>query len=85
MFALPLQVIDNFILNYNTGQAILFLFILSTLAALPLKSQKVLGLNTVVFGLLFILTPDSLEPIHFKFLGIALVFIGPMLVVTAKR
>lgn len=85
MTAIPLQIIDNFLLNYNVGQAILFLFILSTLATLPLKSQKIVGLNTVAFGLLFLLTPDSMEPVHFKFLGIALLFVGPFLVITAKR
>ena len=35
---LPLQVIDSFLLNYNIGQALLLLFILATLGALPLKS-----------------------------------------------
>jgi len=82
---IPLQVIDNFLIQYNVGQAILLLFILTTLAALPLKSRKVVGLNTVAFGLLFLLTPDSMEPIQFKFLGIALIFVGPLLVVTASR
>jgi hypothetical protein len=82
---IPLQVIDNFLIQYNVGQAILLLFILTTLAALPLKSRKVIGLNTVAFGLLFLLTPDSMEPMQFKFLGIALIFVGPLLVVTANR
>lgn len=85
MFAAPLQVIDNFLLNYNVGQAILLLFILSTLAALPLKSMKILGLNTVIFGFIFLLTPQSLEPMHFKFLGIALIFVGPMLLISSRR
>lgn len=85
MFAVPLQVIDNFLLQYNVGQAILLLFILSTLGALPLKSMKVIGLNTIVFGLLFLMTPSSMEPIEFKFLGLALLFIGPMVLVSARR
>lgn len=85
MFAVPLQVIDNFLLQYNVGQAILLLFILSTLGALPLKSMKVVGLNTIVFGLLFLMTPSSMEPIEFKFLGLALLFIGPMVLVSARR
>ena len=82
---IPLQVIDNFLIQYNVGQAILLLFVLTTLAALPLGSRKVIGLNTVAFGLLFLLTPDSMEPIEFKFLGIALIFVGPLLLVTARR
>lgn len=88
MFALPLQLVDSFLLQYNVGQAILALYILSTLAALPLKSQKIIGINTVVFGLLFLLTPtgpSSLQPVHFQFLGIALIFVGPFLVITADR
>ena len=88
MFALPLQLIDSFLLQYNVGQAILALYILTTLAALPLKSQKIIGINTVVFGLLFLLTPtgpSSLQPVHFQFLGIALIFVGPFLVITADR
>jgi uncharacterized membrane protein HdeD (DUF308 family) len=82
---IPLQVIDNFLIQYNVGQALLLLFILTTLGALPLKSRKIIGLNTVVFGLLFLLTPDSMEPITFKFLGIAMIFVGPLLLVTARR
>lgn len=88
MFAPPLQVIDNFLLQYNVGQALLALYILSTLAALPLKSQKIIGINTVVFGLLLVLTPtgpSSLQPVQFQFLGIALLFVGPFLVITANR
>lgn len=84
MLALPLQVIDNFLLNYNVGQAILLLFVLATIGALTQKSQKVIGINWVLFGLLFMLTPSGLAPIHYSFLGIALLFIGPMLIVTAR-
>jgi uncharacterized membrane protein HdeD (DUF308 family) len=88
MFAPPLQVIDNFLLQYNVGQALLFLYILTTLAALPLKSQKIVGINTVVFGLILLLTPtgpSALQPVEFQFLGIAFLFIGPFLVLTANR
>jgi uncharacterized membrane protein HdeD (DUF308 family) len=85
MPAVPLQVVDNFLLNYNVGQALLLLYLLSMLAALPLRSMKVLGLNTVIFGLVFLLTPQSLEPMHFKFLGIALLFVGPMLIISGRR
>jgi hypothetical protein len=82
----PLQVIDSFLLEYNVGQAILALFILTTLGALPLKSRKIIGLNTVAFGLLFLLTPTpSMQPVHFQFLGIALIFVGPFLVITGRQ
>jgi hypothetical protein len=86
MLALPLQVIDNFLLNYNVGQAILALFILSALAALPLKSQRVYAMQFLGFGLLFIMTPQSmLEATHWKFLGIALLVLAPMVYMTARK
>ncbi|MEF8842485.1 MAG: hypothetical protein V5A62_12810 [Haloarculaceae archaeon] len=88
MFAPPLQVVDSFLLQYNVGQALLFLYILTTLAALPLKSQKIIGINTVVFGFIMFVTPtgpSSLQPVEFQFLGIALLFVGPFLVLTANR
>ena len=65
----PLQLVDSFLLQYNVGQALLALFILTTLGALPLRSRKILGLNTVVFGLIFLLTPTP----------------GPFLVITGQR
>lgn len=76
---IPLQLIDSFLLNYNIGQAILLLFVLTTLGALPLKSTRIIALNSIVFGLIFIITPQSLAPIHYVFLGIVLVVIGPIL------
>jgi hypothetical protein len=85
---LALQLLDNFLLPFNVGQAVLALYIGTTLAALPLKSQRLVGINTVVFGLIFLLTPtgpSALQPVHFQFLGIALIFVGPFLVITASR
>lgn len=82
---LPLQIIDSFLLNYNVGQALLLGFILTTLAALPLKSQKILGINTVLFGVIFMLTPQSIAKPHYLFLGIALLVVGPLVFVTARE
>ncbi|TSD15011.1 hypothetical protein DP107_03875 [Haloglomus irregulare] len=82
----PLQVIDNFLLQYNVGQVILALYVFTTLGALPLKSRKIIGLNTVAFGVLFLLTPTpGMQPVHFQFLGIALIFVGPFLFITGKQ
>ena len=81
----PLPLIDDFLINYNVGQALLLLFVLSVLAAIPLGSRKVLSLNAITFGLLFVLTPASLAPLHFKFLGIALLVVAPLLYITASR
>ena len=79
----PLQIVDTFLLNYNVGQALLFVFGLATVGILPLGSRRLLGLNTIVFGLVFALTPQSIVPIHYLFLGIALMVVGPLLYTTA--
>ena len=81
---LPLQLIDSFLLNYNVGQALLLVFALATVGTLPLRSQKLLALNAIVFGLVFALTPQSLVPIHYLFLGIGLLVVGPLLYTTAS-
>ncbi|WP_336360068.1 hypothetical protein [Haladaptatus sp. ZSTT2] len=85
MYALPMQVVDTFLLQYNLGQAILFLFIIATLGVLPLKSQKVLALQTTMFGVLFMIIPAIDGPFHFALLGLVLLLIGPILLTTAKR
>lgn len=88
MLALPLQVVDDFLLQFNVGQVLVFLYVLTTLAALPLKSRKIIGLNTIAFGLILLLTPtgpSNLQPVQFQFLGIAMLFVGPFLVITANR
>ena len=82
---LPLQLVDSFLLNYNVGQALLLVFVLATVGTLPLRSQKVLALNAMVFGLIFALTPQSLVPIHYLFLGLALLIISPLLYATASK
>ncbi|MFC6989307.1 hypothetical protein ACFQJD_12395 [Haloplanus sp. GCM10025708] len=82
---LPLQVIDSFLLNYNVGQALLLVFILATVGTLPLKSRKIVAINTVLFGVIFIMTPSALAPVHYMFLGIVLLVVGPMLYVTASQ
>jgi hypothetical protein len=81
----PLPLIDDFLIDYNVGQALLLLFVLSVLAAVPLGSRKVLSLNGIVFGLIFVLTPASLAPLHYKFLGIALLVVAPLLYATTNR
>jgi hypothetical protein len=86
MIVLPLQVIDNFLLQYNVGQALFLVFILAFLGAIPLKSRKVHAIQFISFGLIFMLTPQSLlEAPHWKFIGVALLVVGPMLYVTARK
>ena len=81
----PLPLIDDFLINYNVGQALLVLFVVSVLAMFPLGSRKMLSLNAIAFGLIFVLTPASLAPLHYKFLGIALLVAAPLLYTTATR
>ncbi len=82
---LPLQVIDSFLLDYHGGHALLLVFVLATVGALPLGSRRLVAINVVVFGLVFALTPAALVPAWFLFLGIAMLVVGPMLYITAPR
>ncbi|PSQ26725.1 hypothetical protein BRD03_08970 [Halobacteriales archaeon QS_9_68_17] len=85
MTEIPLQALDNFLLDYNIGHAIFLLFVLSILGSLPLKSQRVLSLNVLVFGLIFLITPSSQAPIQFRYFGIVLLIVGPVLYATSRR
>ena len=92
--ALPLQLVDSFLLNYNLGDALLLLFGLGILATLPLKSVKILTIHVILFGLIFFLTPSSMfavDPsgshllgsnLQYKLLGLALLTIGPVIYAT---
>lgn len=81
----PMALVDDFLIQYNIGQAVLFLFILSIPATL-IQSQKIFSLNAIAFGLLFVIIPSiGGGPVHFAFLGIALLVIGPLLYTTAAR
>lgn len=81
----PAALVDDLIRPYSVGQVLVAALVVSTLAALPLRSRKVLSLNLVVFGLLLVVTPVSLAPIEFKFLGIALLVASPVVYMTARR
>ncbi|UPM42249.1 hypothetical protein [Halocatena salina] len=86
MFALPLQAIDNFLLQYNIGHVLVLVFVLGLLGTLPLRSKTITGLHLGAFGLLFLITPLSLlgGQVVLKLVGIGLVFLGPMVIVTGK-
>ena len=85
MSALPLQVIDNFLLQYNLGQALLLIYVLATLAALTQRSMKVIALQTITFGLIFVLVPSIDGPGHYLYLGLGLLLVAPLLFTTADR
>ena len=86
MYVLPLQVIDSFLQQYHMGQVFLALFVVGLLGTLPLKSKAITGMHIIAFGLLFLLTPLSLMESEFiwRFVGIALVFVGPMLIISSN-
>ena len=81
----PLQVVDSFLLQYNVGQALLLAFVLVTVGTLPLRSQRLIALNFIVFGLVFLLTPQALAPFHYMFLGLVLLVVGPLVYATARE
>lgn len=82
---LPLQLIDSFLLNYHVGHVLLLAFVVTTLGALPLKSQKAVAANVTVFGLLFLVMPFTLLPTVYVLLGVVLLLIGPLLWTTASE
>lgn len=91
----PLQVIDDFLLKYNVGDVLLLVLGLALVAALVVRSRKVLALQSGLFGIIFVATPTSMlvaaensllsEPLAYKSFGLVLVFAAPVLYVTAKR
>jgi len=88
MLATPLPIIDDFISNYHLGHVLALLFVGSVLGTLPLGSRKVVSINSILFGLLFLATPGSMlgsSPFTFRFLGIVLVVVAPILYVTADE
>jgi len=88
MLFTPLPIIDDFVANYHVGHVLVLLLVLSVVGTLPLGSRKVVSINATLFGLLFLVTPGSLvgdDPFTYRFLGIALVVVAPILYVTARE
>ena len=83
MIEVPLQAIDNIMLPFHMGHILLGAFVLAVLGSLPLKSMKILGLNVIMFGAIFLLTPTDMAggTILYRLLGVGLVIVGPMLYV----
>lgn len=85
MFELPLQLVDDFLMDYHIGHALFLGFVLVVLGGLAVtKSIKVLGVNLILFGLLFVITPTAEMPTEYAFFGIALLVIGPIIVIAAN-
>lgn len=80
----PLPLIDDILRQYNVGQALLAAFVLAVLGSVPLGSRKLVALNLIIFGFIFLVTPASLAPIEYKFLGLALLVASPVLFVMGR-
>jgi len=82
----PMPIVDDFLLNYNLGQIVLFLFIVSLPVGYLQGSRQITAINLALFGTIFIIIPAiDAGPSHYAFLGIALLVIGPVLFATARR
>ena len=80
----PLDLVDNILLDYHVGHALLGGFVLVVLGTIPLGSRRILSLIVVTFGLIFALTPASLIPLAYKLFGVLLLVLGPVLYTTAN-
>ncbi|AGN01585.1 hypothetical protein L593_08200 [Salinarchaeum sp. Harcht-Bsk1] len=85
MTPVPLQWMNDFLLAYNIGHAILVGFVLSVLAILPLQSRKVFALNAGLFGTLFVITPISASAYQWRLFGFVLLVLAPLLYLTSDE
>lgn len=79
--------VDAILIEYHIGQILLLGLLVTTVGALPLKSQQLIGLNTTLFGLIFVVTPASMyeNSLLYLFLGLTLLVLGPVVYATAKK
>jgi hypothetical protein len=86
----PLPLVDDFLVPYHVGHALMLLFAVSIVGAIPLGSRKIISVNALLFGLLFLMTPGSLlgggvDAFPYRFLGVALLVVAPVLYTTARE
>jgi len=85
MLEFPLQLVDGILRQYSVAHAILLLFVFALLAGVVKKSMRLTGLQFVVFGLIFFLTPISQHPMYFQYLGLGLMVVGPVIFIAAEN
>jgi len=95
MLALPLQVVDSFLFNYNIGDVLLLVAVLGAVGILVQRSNKLFGIHLLTFGLLFVVLPGNmLEPkagslltsvAMYKFVGLALLVLAPVIFAVSRR
>jgi hypothetical protein len=82
MLEFPLQLFDDFIRNYHVGHVLFLAFVFAAIGGFAVnRSVKLLGINFALFGLLFILTPNSTMPVEFLYFGVMLVVVGPVIAI----
>jgi hypothetical protein len=79
----PLQFVDNFLLNYHVGHVLALLLVGAILAAVVLRSWEVLAVNLLLFGIIFVATPGSLlgvgaNRIVYRIAGIVMMVFAPL-------
>jgi hypothetical protein len=94
MLAIPLQVVDSFLLKVNFGDALIVGFVLGLLAVATQRSRKLVTLH-LIFGALFLLAPASMYSpqelsllssiLQYKVIGLVLLVISPVLYTTAQQ
>jgi hypothetical protein len=95
MLALPLQVFNDFIAAYNTGDVLVLVAVVAALVALAQRSNQMFSLHLLTFGLLFMILPGNmLEPAAssvfgsvamYKFFGLALLAFAPIIYTISRR
>ncbi|GAB3689458.1 hypothetical protein GCM10028857_24830 [Salinarchaeum chitinilyticum] len=85
MTPVPLQWMNDFLLEYNIGHALFVGFVLSIVAVLPLQSRKLFALNAGLFGVIFALAPISASGFQWRLLGIVLIVLAPLLYLTSDE
>ena len=82
----PMPLVDDFLIQYSVGQALLLLYVLSLPAGYVFSSWRITAVNAIVFGVLFLIVPSiGGGSILFAYLGIGLVVLGPMIYATTNR
>jgi hypothetical protein len=95
MDALVLQVFNDFIAAYNTGDVLVLVAVLAALLALAQRSNQLFSLHLLTFGLLFMILPGNmLEPAAsslfssiamYKFFGLALLALAPIIYTISRQ
>ena len=95
MLALPLQIVDSFLFNYNIGDVLLLVVALGAIGMLVQRSNKLFGIHLLTFGLLLMILPGNmLEPkpnslltsiAMYKFVGLALLVLAPVIYAVGRR